>query len=218
MTDAIVEMVHDIMGSPWVYVALFAFAAIDAFFPVVPSESLVITAGVFAASGEPNLWIVILVSAAGAFVGDHIAYFIGRTAGTRLRGRYVRGDKSRAAFDWAERMLARRGGLILIVARYIPGGRTAVTITAGTVEYPLRKFSFFDAIAALSWGLYSGLVGYFGGKAFEDDPIKGLAVGLGVALAITGLVELIRHLVAKRKKGAGAELPDGDRAKPEEKV
>ncbi|WP_298324301.1 DedA family protein [Haloactinopolyspora sp.] len=200
MSDAILETARDIMGSPWVYAILFAIAAIDAFFPAVPSESLVITAGVFAASGEPNLLFVILAGAAGAFVGDHISYAIGRTAGTRFRHRLERGKRAGASFGWAARMLEQRGGLILVVARYIPGGRTAVTLTAGTVEYPLRKFSSFDAIAALSWGTYSGMIGYLGGKAFEENPLLGLAVGLGVALSITGIVELTRHQVAKRRR------------------
>ena len=56
--------------------------------------------------------------------------------------------------------------MILVVCRYIPGARTAITLTAGAVRYELRKFSFFDAIAALSWGTYSTMVGYIGGEAF----------------------------------------------------
>ncbi|WP_051426000.1 DedA family protein [Jiangella gansuensis] len=205
MNDAIIEAARDVMGSPWVYAILFAISAIDAFFPAVPSESLVITAGVFAASdGQPNLLFVILFAAAGAFVGDHISYFIGRTAGSRLRNRLAGGKKATATFAWAERMLGERGGLIIIVARYIPGGRTAVTLTAGTVAYPLRKFTPFDALAALSWGTYSGMIGYIGGHAFEDNPLLGLGVGLGIALAVTGLVELIRHRMAVRNKRRAA--------------
>lgn len=221
MNDAIIEAARDVMGSPWVYVVLFAISAIDGFFPAVPSESLVITAGVFAAAdGVPNLLFVILAASAGAFVGDHISYFIGRTAGTRVRHRIEGGKKSGAMFAWAGRMLEERGGVIIIVARYIPGGRTAVTLTAGTVEYPLRKFSLFDAIAALSWGTYSGLIGYVGGHAFEDNPLLGLGVGLGIALAITGLVELIRHRIAARNKRrsadqAGSEPSPGSEASPD---
>lgn len=220
------DAARDVMGSPWVYAILFAIAAIDAFFPVVPSESLVITAGVFAASGgEPNLLFVILAAAAGAFVGDHISYFIGRTAGSRLRHRIAGGKKAGATFAWAEKMLIERGGLIVIVSRYIPGGRTAVTLTAGTVEYPLRKFSFFDGIAALSWGAYSGMIGYIGGHAFEDNPLYGLALGLGIALGITGLVELIRHRLAARKRKAAEQSPSAEppeesspNEKPQERV
>src|SRR5918995_2064972 len=188
------ELVEGAMGSPWVYVALCAFAAIDAFFPIVPSESLVITAGVFAASGEPNLAGVIAAAALGAFIGDHVSYFIGRTAGERLMRRAKPGSRKAAAWARGHKLLTDRGGVILIVCRYIPGARTAITLTAGAVAYRLRSFTFFDAIAALSWGAYSALVGYIGGEAFEESPWKGLALGLGIALSVTFTVELIRHL------------------------
>ena len=202
MAESITELVEGAMGSPWVYVALCAFAAIDAFFPIVPSESLVVTAGVFAATGEPNLAGVIVVAALGAFVGDHISYFFGRTAGSRVVERAKPGSRKAAAFERGGKLLADRGGTILVVCRYIPGARTAITLTAGAVRYPLRLFSFFDGIAALSWAAYSALIGYIGGAAFEEDPFKGLALGLGLALTVALLVELIRHLRARRPVGA----------------
>jgi membrane-associated protein len=194
MGDAIMNWVEGAMGSPWVYLALCAFAAIDAFFPAVPSESLVITAGVFAAAtGEPNLVGIIGFAALGAFAGDHISYFFGRTAGGRLLHRAKPGSKKAKGFERAGKLLDDRGGTILIVCRYIPGARTAITLTAGAVGYRLRSFSFFDGIAALSWGTYSALVGYIGGEAFENEPWKGLGLGLGLALTVTLTVELIRH-------------------------
>jgi membrane-associated protein len=202
MADAITELVEGAMGSPWVYVALCAFAAIDAFFPIVPSESLVVTAGVFAASGEPNLAGVIVVAALGAFAGDHISYMFGRTAGGKVLRRAQPGSRKAAAFERGGKLLADRGGTILIVCRYIPGARTAVTLTAGAVRYPLRSFSFFDGIAASSWAAYSALIGYIGGAAFEDAPFKGLALGLGIALTVTLLVEVIRHRRGRRLAGA----------------
>ncbi len=205
MSAAILDFVHGLMGSPWVYLALFSFAAIDGFFPVVPSESLVITAGVFAANGEPLLPLVIVAAAAGAFAGDHIAYLGGRTAGDRLVTRLKPGSKRRLAFDRAGRVLDDRGGLIIVVCRYIPGARTAITMTAGAVRHPLRSFSFFDGIAAGSWAAYSALIGFLGGAAFENDPLKGLALGLGVALAITATVEVVRHVHARSACRAVAE-------------
>jgi membrane protein DedA with SNARE-associated domain len=98
---------------------------------------------------------------------------------------------------WARRALAERGGLVLVVARYVPGGRTAVTLTMGSVRYPLRSFTPFAALAAVSWGLYCTLVGYIGGKAFEDNPLKGVVLGIGLALAVTLVVELVRHRLRK---------------------
>ena len=194
MADAIMDLVEGAMGSPWVYLALCAFAALDAFFPIVPSESLVITAGVFAASGEPNLFAVIAVSGLGAFIGDHISYFIGRFAGEKAMRRAKPGSRKAAAWAKGHKLLEDRGGMILIVCRYIPGARTAITLTAGAVSYRLRSFTFFDAIAAFSWAAYSATIGYLGGEAFEESPWKGLALGLGIALTVTFTVELVRHL------------------------
>ncbi|MFI0422012.1 DedA family protein [Spongiactinospora sp. 9N601] len=204
MTDAILNFLHQVMTSPWVYVALFAVAMIDGFFPVVPSETAIITAGVFAVSGEPNVFGVAVAAMLGAFAGDHVSYLIGRTGGVRLRARLRPGTGRAKAFDWAERALAERGGLVLVVARYIPGGRTATTISMGTVGYPLRSFSFFDTLAAGSWAIYSVLIGYLGGMAFENDPFKGLLLGLGIALTITVVVEVTRYV--RKRKNSGKDL------------
>ncbi|MEU9836656.1 VTT domain-containing protein [Streptosporangium sp. NPDC048047] len=199
MTQAILDAVQQAMSSPWIYLALFALALLDGFFPVVPAETSVITAGVFAAStGAPDVAAVIAVAALGAFAGDHISYAIGRSANGRLR----RGGRGGGrAFAWARRALAERGGLVLVAARYIPGGRTACTLTMGAVAYPRRSFALFDAVAAVTWSVYSVLIGYVGGAAFEHDPLKGLLLGLGIALSVTAVAETVRHV---RRRAAGA--------------
>ncbi len=197
MSHAVLEFLQQVMSSPWLYLALFGLALLDGFFPVVPAETSVITAGVFAATGQTNLALVIVVAALGAFAGDHISYLLGYKAGGRIR--------RRKAFVWARDTLAERGGLVLVVARYIPGGRTATTLTMGAVRHPLRSFTFFDAIAAVSWGVYSGLIGFFGGMAFERDPIKGLLFGLGIALGVTAIVEVVRWVRKRRATNASPQ-------------
>ncbi|TDU84505.1 membrane protein DedA with SNARE-associated domain [Kribbella voronezhensis] len=201
MSDAILHLAEELMSSWWIYAALFGFAALDGFFPAIPSETLVVMAGVFAATGEPNLYAVIAVAAAGAFVGDHVSYAFGRGAGGRLMDRAEPGTKRHAMVSWSRNALEERGGLVLVVARYVPGGRTAVTLTMGAVRYPLRHFTFFAALAAVSWGCYCSLVGYLGGKAFEDNPLKGVALGIGLALAVTAIVEVVRHRRRSRRTG-----------------
>lgn len=192
VSDAILDLLDGAITSPWLYAALFALAALDAFLPVVPSETLAITAGVYAAAGDTILPAVIGAAALGAFAGDHASYSIGRSLGGRLLANADGGSRRSAALGWARRRLATRGGSILIVCRYIPGARTATTLTAGAVRHPLRSFTPFDAVAALSWGAYTALIGYVGGSAFEDEPVLGLALGLGLALALAGAVELAR--------------------------
>jgi membrane-associated protein len=207
MSDAVLHFTEELMQSWWIYLALWGFAALDGFLPAIPSETLVVTAGVFAATGEPNLYGVVVAAAVGAFVGDHVSYALGRGAGGRLLDRLKPGTKRHAMRLWAQKALTERGGLVLVVARYIPGGRTAVTLTMGSVRYPPRKFSFFAALAAVSWGLYCALVGYIGGKAFEDNPLKGVILGIGLALAVTLIVEVVRHRLRKRREAQAQVEP-----------
>ncbi len=187
-------------ASGWAYAVVFVFAFLDALLPVVPSETAVITAGVIAAAGHLSLPLIIACAACGAFAGDNTAYLIGHRFGARARARYFRGEKGRKTIRWAERQLASRGGELILVARFIPGGRIAVTISAGTVHYPWRRFAVFDAMAGIIWALYAALLGFFGGKAFEHMPWAGLLLALGIALAVTGAIELARAYARRRRR------------------
>jgi membrane protein DedA with SNARE-associated domain len=187
-------------ASGWAYAVVLLLALLDALLPVVPSETAVITAGVVAAGGDLHVALVIAAAAAGAFLGDNIAYLIGDRFGRRVAERFFRGEKARRRIDWTEHQLEARGGEMIAVARFIPGGRTAVTLSAGTLRYAWRRFALFDALAALAWALYAALLGFFGGRAFEDEPWKGLLIALGTGFAIAGLVELVRWL-RKRSRG-----------------
>ena len=206
MVERIVAAVDGLVTTPWVYLALFTLAVLDGFFPLVPAETLVIALGAWAAAtGDPNVVLIVLIAALGAFTGDHISYLIGHRAGDRLFEDEddTRGQTRKAkGFRWARKTLEERGGTIIIVCRYIPGARTAVTLTSGAVRYPLRKFTTFDAVAASSWGIYSALVGYIGGEAFHDSPLKGLALGLGIAFTVALLVEVVRHVRGRKAKQA----------------
>jgi membrane protein DedA with SNARE-associated domain len=189
-----------VSGAWWSYPLIFAVAVIDAFFPVVPSETVVVIGGNLASSGDLSLLLVILAAAAGAILGDNISYGIGTWVGERTVRRWFRSEKSKRRLEWAERTLAERGGYIIIIARFIPGGRTAVTFSAGYVHtLRWRRFIVYDVIAGLIWGTYAALLGYFGGKTFEDHPYWGLGLALVIALTVGLLVELARHLRARRR-------------------
>ncbi|MFF0739329.1 DedA family protein [Streptomyces sp. NPDC004111] len=203
MNEAIVQAVEGFVTTPWVYVVLFAIAALDGFFPVVPSETLVITLGVFAAAtGDPSLPLVILVAALGAFTGDHISYAVGRTSGKKIFARLTPGSRTHKAYTRVGTLLEERGGLVLVVARYIPGGRTAATLTTGATGFPRRSFTRYDAVAASTWAVYSACLGYLGGAAFEDEPLLGVALGLGLAFSITVLHEGVRMVRARSARKA----------------
>jgi membrane protein DedA with SNARE-associated domain len=215
MNDAIIHAVEGVVSTPWVYLALFGIAALDGFFPVVPSETLVITLGVFAAAdGQPDAVLVAAVAALGALTGDHISYAIGRRAGPRVFDRLRPGSRAQRAYERVGRMLAERGGLVLVVARYIPGGRTAATLTTGATGFPRRAFTRYAVVAAVTWAAYGTTLGYAGGAAFEDEPLRGVALGLGLAFGITLLHEGVRALRLRRRTdgGTGGGAPAGDAA------
>jgi membrane-associated protein len=195
--DAIADWVSD---EWWTYPLIFAISAIDAFFPLVPSETVVITAGVLASSGDLELLFVILAAAAGAIVGDNISYGLGTWVGERTVKRWFRGEKAQKRFEWAERTLDERGAYIIIIARFIPGGRTAVTFAAGYVHaFPWRRFIRYDVVAGFIWATYAASLGYFGGKTFEESPWLGLLLAFAVASSLALTVELVRHYRRRRR-------------------
>lgn len=84
--------------------------------------------------------------------------------------------------------------MLLISARFIPGDRTATTLTSGIVRYPRPRFVGFAAIAGLLWATYSVGIGIAGGMVFRTEPLLGVAVGIDLALALGGGIELARSL------------------------
>ncbi|MEP7223402.1 MAG: DedA family protein [Actinomycetota bacterium] len=189
-----------VSGSSWSYFVIFIVAVIDAFFPLVPSETVLIIGGSFAASGDLNLLFVILAGSAGAIVGDNISYGIGSLVGERTVKRWFRGEKAHKRLEWAERALDDRGAYIVIIGRFIPGGRTAVTFSAGYIPtFPWRRFIAYDIVAGVIWATYAALLGYFGGKTFENHPFYGVLVALGIALTLGLVVEVVRHARARRR-------------------
>jgi membrane-associated protein len=207
------QLVDLVSGAWWSYLVVFAVAYLDAIIPLVPSETLVITAGVLASSGDMELGLVIFVAAVGAFLGDNTAYFIGHRYGDRIERRFFSSEKAKGRLRWAERQLDERGAEIIVIARFIPGGRTAVTLSAGALGMRWRRFATYDAIAATIWASYAALLGYVGGSQFEDAPWKGLIVALAIAFTVAGAVELVRWLQRRRKGAAEPPVHDADRGK-----
>ena len=196
------SVVDAVSGSNWSYLVVFAIAAIDAFFPAVPSEATAIAAGVVAGAGGLSVELTILCAAAGAIVGDNISFGIGHFLGARVERRFFSGEKAQKRLQWAQRTLDERGPYLIVIARFIPGGRTATTFTAGFVEtFSWRRFLVFDAIAGAIWGTYTVLLGYFGGRTFEEEPWKGLLLAFAIALVVTAVIEVVRHL---RRRNAHA--------------
>jgi membrane-associated protein len=204
-----------VSASPWTYAVILGVAALDAVLPLVPSEATVISAGVLAGAGDLELGLVIAAGAAGAYAGDSSGYLLGRRLDTRLERRLFRGAKGARRRAWAETMLERHGGPLIFGARFVPGGRTATTVTAGLLGMRWRRFAAFAGAAGIGWASYAALLGYVGGRAFEDNLLWALFVGFGVAAGVFLVVEAARRLGARSARPVVVEAVDEEPAPPD---
>jgi len=188
------SLLHVVSGSPWTYLLIVGVCAGDAVFPLFPSETVVVTAAVLSASGRLFIGLVVLAATLGALLGDNGAYGLGRGGLRRMADRLASSGKNREHLDWARGQLRERGAWIIIVARFIPGGRTATTYVAGTLDMPWRsRFLPADSAAAIVWALYCSALGYFGGAAFERNLWLPLLIAFGVSVLVAGAGELVRR-------------------------
>jgi membrane-associated protein len=201
------------VGSVLSYLVAVLVPALDALLPWLPSESVIIALGaVTAGSTDPRIGVLVVLAAFGAFLGDNAAYLVGRRFGPAVDRRLFSGEKGTRRRAWAERSLGHYGMRLIILCRFIPGGRTAVTLTCGVIHYPRRRYLTATACAGILWASYAFFLGRLGGQVFEGQLWIGLLLGLGLGLAVSLLTEIARRAWqwrARRRRPASprARLP-----------
>ena len=194
------DKLGDWAGNWWFLGVIFIIALLDSVIPVVPSETTVIIGGVAVATGTAPypLVAVIAAGAAGAFIGDNMAFSIGKRWSDAFERRAARKPKFAAKLAWAREQISDRGGLLLITARFIPGGRTAITIASGITRQPRSWFVRWTFIAATIWATYAAGLARLVGEPFKDDHTKAFWIAFGTALGVNVAIEVVRYLRAKR--------------------
>ena len=199
--EALNELVVSWAASPVVLVVVLLLVALDGFFPPMPSESVVVAvAAIGVATGGPNPWAVVLAAAIGSFVGDNLAFSLGRRVDLD-RFRWTRGPKAARLLDRARGALDRRAASVILTARFVPVGRVAVNVMAGSSGFPRRRFVPLSAVAGAAWAGYSVLVGVFAGAWLRDQPVLGALVAVAVALAGGVIIDLALR-GARRRHGS----------------
>ncbi|MGP9527221.1 MULTISPECIES: DedA family protein [Micrococcaceae] len=185
------EAITQAASAWWVLPLLFLFCLIDAFFPIVPSESFLVSLAVVGIhSGTPNLILVGVLGAAGALLGDQITFAIGRKIGSR-RFSWMRGRRAQRVLHYAEKKLETSGALLIFTARYIPVGRVAVNLTAGATGYSHKRFTLFDTIGVLTWATYSVSIGALAGNWMHDNKLLGIAISIVIAVVLGFIIDRI---------------------------
>ena len=166
LTD-LTDWLEDVSAEWWFLLVILGIAFLDSVIPIVPSETTVILGGVAAGLGDQNLFLVIAAGALGAFLGDNTAYLIGRSFAPRIQRRAARRPKTAKRLAWADDQIKKRGGLLLITARFIPGGRTVLTLSCGITHQSWRWFAGWVAVAAVIWATYAAGLGAIFGQTFR---------------------------------------------------
>jgi len=210
------------------YLLLMGLLILDAFVPVVPTQALMITGGALTVYGGLSLPTTIAVGTAGVLIGDWACYLLGRSTHDRsgpvvwLRRRFpdraatgpdgtpiaVRRGKARRMAARATRGLRQPGPLVILLCRFVPGGRMAACFTAGRVRYPYRMFVLYETAAALGWASYGTLVGHIGGTALTQSAWRLFAVA-AVAATLFGAAGWVLALVGRPTpaRAASADAP-----------
>jgi membrane protein DedA with SNARE-associated domain len=183
------------------YAAVIVLVGVEGFGIPFPGQTILIAAGLFAASGQLNLVAVLTVGLLAAVVGDNIGYAIGRCGGRRLVrrfGRYVFLTEERVAA--AERFFARRGTLIVPTARFVEGLRQANGIVAGMVQMAWLRFLLYNALGAVAWVGVWVFAGYLAGDhiAAIYREVERYQNHLLAAVAVIAVALLVRWLLKRR--------------------
>ena len=166
----------------------------------LPGDSLLFTVGLLVANDtiKQPLWVVCLLMAGAAILGNQTGYLIGRQAGPALFNRpdsrlfkqeYV--DKTYAFFD-------RHGPRAIVLARFVPIVRTFITVIAGVGRMNYRTYTVYSFIGGVLWAVGVTVLGYLlGGMAFVSDHIELILIGI-VALSLLPVgFEVLRHRSAR---------------------
>ncbi len=202
------------------YLAIAGLVLLEDFGVPVPGETLLILGAVYAGTGRLNIWLVALLAFCGAVVGDNIGFAIGHFGGRALVerfGRYVFLTQER--LDKTTDFFERKGGWIIVLARFIEGLRQANGIIAGISGMHWAKFLAFNALGAALWVALWTSVGYFAGdnitSIYNAISRYTLWVAIGVAVAI--LAWIAWRVLAREEETRGSSNPrseGADRQRP----
>ncbi len=118
----------------------------------------IVTAGIMSYAGSLDITLSIIIATAGNFIGDTLLFYMMRYNKTEMMD-YLR--KHRRKLALAHIMIKRYGDKIVFIQKYIYGVKTLVPMAIGLTKYPFDRFTLYNAIASMIWGVTVGLAAFY---------------------------------------------------------
>jgi membrane-associated protein len=134
----------------------------------LPGDSLLVTAGIFAASGALNIWTLNVVLSLAAIIGDTVGYTIGARTGPKI---FTREDSlffHRKHLLHAKEFYEKYGGFTIFIARFVPIIRTFAPVVAGVGGMQYSRFIAYNVGGGIFWVMTTTLAGYFLGMMIPN--------------------------------------------------
>jgi membrane-associated protein len=168
----------------------------------LPGDSLLITAGIFAARGDLNIWWLNVALIVAAVVGDGVGYWIGYRTGKALFNRPNSFFFRREHLIKTHEFYERHGGKTIIIARFMPIVRTFAPVVAGIGTMTYRNFVVYNVAGAVAWVTSMTLTGYFLGRA-----IPNIEKNIHLVVAIVIFLSLLPAIIAWLKEKLSSKNP-----------
>lgn len=190
------------------YVGLFfmVFGESGFFMFFFPGDSLLFTAGILASQGVFDIWILLVLFALAAVLGDSAGYWVGKKAGDFLLRQKDRFFFKKSHITKAQEFFDKHGGKALILARFVPAVRTFVPVAAGIGKMEYKKFLSYNVIGGILWGVGMPLLGYALGSRIPNIdhyllPIIALIICISLLPAVLHSRKDIIKMIKKNKYG-----------------
>jgi membrane-associated protein len=209
----LIDYLLNLLGA-YVYLGLFFIIFAETGLAIgffLPGDSLLVVAGLFAAAGKLNLWIMLITLFIAAVVGDAVGYYSGRKMGKAIFSRPKSRFFNPKHLEKAHAFYEKYGGKTIIIARFVPIVRTFAPIVAGAADMSYKNFLVYNIFGGFLWVTSMLLAGYFLGGLVEktvqnlfgiegfklEDHIDKVVI---VIVLLSILPIIIEYLKARREK------------------
>jgi membrane-associated protein len=204
-----VHLVADVcnaaLHSHWLLPLLVVLIAIDGPVPMLPSETLLMTAAA-QAFGEHHVAAIIglfVAAVVGSVAGDLFVFGLGCSSHRLLAAKV---DADHGLSVWVRRHLLARPGIALVGARFVPGGRLVSTAAAGLYGLALRRFVPWSLASSAAWAVYMLAVGMLLGPLTGGNPLLSLVAGIVMAVVTAAGFAVAQRVRARRAAARAAAL------------